>query len=155
MILRTTLYPPDGQGPTLVMREIDLKDRFDDAVKQASTPLPGAFIAIETFDMSGEPSILEATFEAERRHAERKQIEDNMAILYHWDSACLRQVSDTGLVAPTRPAPLSLEDIETTLVQIAHHPYYCHQTVMAFTKEGVMVSMRDGICRRSEMNIRS
>jgi hypothetical protein len=83
-----------------------------------------------------------------RGFEQNHQDERNMAIMFFWDAAQLRQVSPDGLLAAPDPTPLSADQVEIVLLQLARHRNYQHQTVAAPSRDGFYLEMKNGIVRR-------
>ncbi len=144
-VLRSTLY---GQAPhevaTMVQREVDVSS-WVEAVAQAQAPRGGVLIIVETFSMPGDPSLVVASVEAERRRRENEDRERNMAILYHYDGMVLARVTpNVGVLTPTIRAPLTADEIRIVFKQLTQHPNYRNQHVIAFSADGTTVEIRNG-----------
>lgn len=146
-VLRVTMWTPDLEPISMVTRESDLNVPLDEAAEQQKI-LPGGFIVIDIFEMDGEPDIVEATLEATRRQQEVLQREADQALLYHWDASKFGQLAAGGVLTGTLPCPLSGDEIETVLVQLASHPEYRAQTIIAISEKMEVVTMKDGVARR-------
>lgn len=141
-VVRVSCYGP-MEGPlTMVMRESDLQVTIEEFVERTFTP--GAFVAHEVFEVDPAPSILEATVEAGKRMTARYNTERDMALLYHWDGEALAKVLPEGVVAATKAAPLTNEEVECVLLQLAKHPLYKNQKVVVISKTNDVISMQSG-----------
>jgi spore germination protein GerM len=152
-VLRASVWVMANMPPmTTVTRESDLQLSIEETVKaliQGPEPLTvelrenPALVTHEVFEMEDgelEPAIPEAM----RRFQERHEEEANMATLYFWNGDALRMTQGEGHLINPRPAPLSADDIEATLKQLASHPNYQHQRVVTTSREGIEVEMKDG-----------
>lgn len=138
-ILRTSRFLDPVRPPlTTVLRECDLTVPIDEA-RAAQDHLPGAFIVTHVFDLAGEPSIAEATRAATCYI--RPQVEQDMAILYHYDATSLVRCTAGGVLTATRPAPLSAEDITEVFRQLRLHPSYKQQHVIAISRDFQIVTL--------------
>ena len=112
---------------------------------------PGVLLVTDTFDVPdglSEPELAKALID---RAEDRKLRENDMSVLYFYYADTLRHLKDSGILAPKRPAPLTVEEIEPTLRQLAKHPAYKHQTVMVISEDGILVTMKDGEMKREKL----
>jgi hypothetical protein len=79
-----------------------------------------------------------------RRFEARADREQNQAIMFFWNGGTLRRLTPGGMLMPTLPAPLTADELEPVMVQLASHPDYRSQTVGAFSEDGVGLLMKDG-----------
>ena len=122
-ILRATFHAPNLEpGPTVVLREPDLKCSIEEAARGCIQP--GAYCTTEVFDLAGNPSIAEASLVVEQRRARVAQRERDEALLYYWTIMSLRRVNSGGVLCTTKPAPFSADRIRYVLAQICAHPEY-------------------------------
>jgi hypothetical protein len=85
-VFRQSLWEtPRERGPSLVTREIDFKD-WNEAMIALAKPVQGGFTTFDIFELPGEPSIVEATLEANKRMERDHLIEQNMAISFFWNA---------------------------------------------------------------------
>ena len=106
----------------------------------------------DIFEVDDDADIVEATLEATRRQQEVLQREADQALLYYWDAAKFGQLAAGGVLTGTLPCPLSADEIETVLVQLAAHPEYRGQTIIAIAEDQTVVMMKDGTARREDLN---
>ena len=148
--VRVSMYGPDLEPITAVLVEDQLRVTIDEAVAGQRT-LPGGYVVVDEFetDDDGEPEarVMRATLEAANRQAERADYEKNAAMLYHWNGMTLQRVSEGGVLTGTLPCPLDAETIVDVLVQLASHPLYRGQLVMAISEDEQFVTMRDGTAK--------
>lgn len=139
---RISMYGPDLEHPvTMVIHEDELAVPFEDAVREQK-PLPGGFVVVDAFETKRD--IVGATMEAVNRHAERQEREGHMALLYHYNAGYMQRTSEYGVLTQTIPSPLSAEEIIDVLEQLAAHPAYRHQLMVAIAEDERIVTMRDG-----------
>lgn len=142
--LRVTAYmSPDHEPLTVVTIEPSLKVPPEDVV--AAMLEPGVLLIHDIFDVPNSPDDVDAAAVLATTEAMRRMDEDaerNMAVMYFWDAAALRVA--TAAVFPTKPAPLTVEQITTVFEQLATHPAYEGQHVHAFTEEGHRVNLKNG-----------
>lgn len=67
-----------------------------------------------------------------------------MALLYHYNAGYMQRTSEYGVLTQTIPSPLSAEEIIDVLEQLAAHPAYRHQLMVAIAEDERIVTMRDG-----------
>lgn len=149
--VRVSMYGPDIVQPiTAVMFEDQISVTIEELVAEQAT-LPGGYVVCDVFETSDGGSVEErvmlGTLESLRRHAERVELERNAALLYHYDAEALSRVSEGGVLTATIPAPLDAETIIDVLEQLAHHPNYRGQLVMAISEDERLVTMRDGTAK--------
>lgn len=147
-VIRGTIYPTtDAAGAmTQVIREPDLLGTLDEALRSLGDPVPGALIVTDVFEAAPAAGIEVVTIMAERRRQMTLQRELNMALLYHWDGDYLRHVSERGMLSGSIPAPhLREQDVRSVLQQLARHPNYRHQRVVAIARDWTMLEMHDGV----------
>ena len=148
-ILRATMYSPDLEPYTVVLQETYLLVPIEEAIE--SSVMPGCFTVTDVFEVADSMNLLEATLESTRRLETRAERERNMAMLYYWDAAQFAHLNPGGVLTSTRPAPLSVKEVEITLKQLAQHPEYRNQTILCITEVGELVLMRDGKCEVKEL----
>ncbi len=148
--VRVSMYGPELEVVTAVMVEDQLRVTIDEAVAEQRI-LPGGYVVCDVFETGddGEPEtrVMRATLEAVNRHAEHAEYEKNAAMLYHWNAMTLAGVSEGGVLTGSIPCPLTAETIIDVLEQLAHHPAYRHQLVMAISEDEQFVTMRDGTAK--------
>jgi hypothetical protein len=143
-ILRSTMYPSADAPPMIVvMRDRDLKGTIEDAIETTGV-MPGAFIAYDVFDVIGDATIEQATEMAMERYQEMIDDEQNQALGYHWYGGALGRVTVGGVLSSTKPAPLSVSQLEYMLGQLAKHPNYKGQTVVTIAEDSKVVKMKNG-----------
>jgi hypothetical protein len=135
------MYGPDLEPITMVLHEDELAVPFTDAVRDAK-PLPGGFIAVEVFET--ERDAVGATLEAVNRHAQRSEREHHMALMYHYNAGVMERITEGGVLTQTIPSPLSTAELIDVLEQLAAHPRYRHQLMVAISEDEQIVTMRDG-----------
>lgn len=141
--LRVSMYGPDlGMPVSLVMIESELNVTFEEAVAEQRI-LPGGYIVCDVFETEHE-NLVGATLEAAGRQAERAELEGHAALLYHWDAGALENCAEGGTLTATVPAPIDAETIIDCLEQLAHHPNYRGQLVIAISDDSQIITMRDG-----------
>jgi hypothetical protein len=132
----------------MVTREPDLAVPFEEVVEGQRT-LPGGFVVVDVFEVAEEDAdIVEATLEATRRLQERYQREHDQALLYYWDANQFPRSAAGGVLTGTLPCPLTADEVETVLVQLASHPEYRAQTIIAIAEDYTVVTMKDGAARQ-------
>lgn len=150
-VIRTSLYrdPYDNTPITIVSRAIDLRKPAEEVAREMERSSPGVFVVSEVFEVDeatyADP--LKVPLAAVRRLKEcspRLQGELDMAMCYYWNANALKVTTDHGMISATKPAPLTRDQLQTVLRQIARHPEYKHQNVIQFTHEGEPVRLVDG-----------
>jgi len=149
-VLRSTMYEPSAivPHPTAIAREADLKLPIDEAI--LGMEMPGVLVLGEVFESDIEDKTL-LTQEALKRYMPRREREENQALLFYWDAEMLERTRPTGIISGTQPAPLNVEEITTVLRQLAKHPSYKGQTVIAISEDYKMVRMKAGKVEVEEM----
>jgi hypothetical protein len=64
-----------------------------------------------------------------------------MAMLFHYDAQALRNVKPNGVLSATIPAPLDASDIEFVFCQLAKHPNYLGQRVVAISQDHEIIEL--------------
>ena len=72
------------------------------------------------------------------------QRHEHMAMLFHWDAEALRSVKTGGVLSASVPAPLDASDIEFVFCQLAKHPNYLGQRVVAISKDHEIIELLGG-----------
>lgn len=150
-VLRATMWTPELEPISMVMREVDLGVPLDEAAEEQRI-LPGGFVCMDIFEVDDDADIMEATMEATRRQQEVIQREHDQALLYYWDASKFGQLAAGGVLTGTLPCPLSAAEIEIVLIQLAAHPEYRGQTIIAIAEDHTVVMMKDGTARREDLN---
>jgi hypothetical protein len=148
--VRVSMYGPDLEAITVVMVEDQIRVSIDELVATQRI-LPGGYVVCDVFetgdDGSEETRVMRATLEGANRHAERLEYEKNSAMLYHYNAMTCERVSEGGVLTQTIPSPLSAETIIDVLEQVAHHPVYRHQLMVAISEDEQIITMRDGTAK--------
>lgn len=146
--LRTSVYPTMKDEPlTVVMRDVDIRD--DLTIEQARDEQlngPGpAFVANDIFRVADDTSIEDATLFAMTRMERVSEREANQAVLYHYAAHICSKLTESGLYGAPDPAPLTTDEVEDALRQLAKHPEYGNgMTVMIPAEDGTMVTLKNG-----------
>lgn len=153
-IIRKTMYPPSKQisAPvTMVIRETDLKEGV--TIQQACEgDPPEMFVINDVFDAEPDVDIAKCTFQAYQRQQEVEEDEWNMAILFYYDAMCLEKLVEHGTVANPKPAPLTADQVQYALQRLFSHKSYKHHTMITFSRDGFMVTAKDGAVTRTAFN---
>jgi hypothetical protein len=168
-VLRLSMWAAPDQPPiTTVMRDSDLRMSVEETIEELFAEPPeapaierpidnpvfgGVFFVYEVFDMQND-EIMQATAEATRRMERRALTEQNMAVLYFYNTQALRPVQENGHLINPKPAPLNVTDIEMALKQVAKHPNYQHQRVVTTSHDGVVVEMQNGDIKKMPLRRR-
>lgn len=148
-VLRSTLWQsPDPNDVThVVVRECDVVS-LEEAMGVAHD-VRDMLVINDVFEM--QKSSLEAALgEAGRRAYRRSQDESNMAMLYYFDADRLPLVRKGGMLLMTVPSPLSVEDINVVLAQLATHSNYDGQNIHAISKDHKLVTLVRGVVQPAE-----
>lgn len=138
-IIRNTLYIPPGMEPmTITVKELDVSSK---------KPAPGMFHVVDVFEAPDDTSDVTASLLSARRQQEEAEDEMNMAILFYWDQMALETVNPGGVLSASKPAPLTVEQLEYTLKLLAHSPAYKGQTILVISKDLQLVRMVNGEVR--------
>lgn len=145
--IRTTLWQSPDDHAHVVMAPTDSNDALDDVFDDVLAKIapPGAFFTLAVFEHPAEvvdPAVVQAAMRLFDGVAEDER---NMAILYFFDAATLLRIKPHGMLASTEMAPLTADQVEFTLKQLARHPNYQHQSCVTMTKDLMIVSMKDGV----------
>ncbi len=147
---RISMYGPDLEPVTAVMLEDQIRVSIEELVGEQRI-LPGGYVVCDVFetgdDGEGETRVMRATLEAVHRQEVSLDYEKNAAMLYHWNAMTLERVSEGGVLTGTLPCPLRVETIIDVLEQLAKHPAYRGQLVMAISEDQQFVTMRDGTAK--------
>ena len=139
---RVSMYGPDlGPPVTAVLVEDQLRVTLEEALAEQKI-LPGGYVVCDPFETDGD--VMHATLEAVTRQLERAEDEHMAALLYHWDAGALERLAEGGVLTATEPAPLDADTIIDCLEQLAHHPRYRHQLIVAISRNMEIITMRDG-----------
>lgn len=150
-ILRTSFYHllsisagecSISSAETFVVLEKDLTVSAEQYLKDLPRT-PGLFSVTEAVD-SPDMDLVTATAWIANYVQERRDIERDMAILYYWDAQMLRMLNAGGPCVNTRPAPLTVEQIQVVFEQLKHHPNYTGNTVLTIAKDLTPVQLRAG-----------
>lgn len=147
--VRITAWSSPDSHTLTVAAVHSLTQTVDEILESAARDIPGLFYTFDIFELDAPADVDPAVvLHAGQRFQQRATEERDMAIMYFWDAAKLKQASPRGLLAATQPAPLSADQVEQVLVQLARHPNYRHQIIASPTKDGFRVSMQDGVVTR-------
>lgn len=124
----------------VVFRESDLNDTIESAKWRVE--VQGAFCIHDIFEMSGEPSIIEATLNARSRIKEKE--EQNMAVLYFYLEETCQKLKPNGWWASPDPAPLEVEEITYVFNRVISQPWYENQMLATHTSDGIQVFVHNG-----------
>lgn len=125
-VLRSTMYPPIGVGPSVTMsfRDRDVTVSLEEAIDRICSKSAELFTINDIFSMP-ENSAQQASVEANARAKARKQREESMTDLFYW---CVSMIEKRKGVARNienhRGAPLSRDEIVYVFEQLAKHPSY-------------------------------
>jgi hypothetical protein len=142
--VRVSMYGPELEPITAVMVEDQINVTIEELVRDQRV-LPGGYVVCDVFETEGD--VTQATLESVNRLAESSEREWAAALLYHWDASALQGVAEGGVLTATLPAPLDAETIIDVLEQLAHHPNYRGQLVMAISEDEQFITMRDGTAK--------
>lgn len=137
--LRITYWPTPAETVTMVIPEEDLEDGCLETVEGATDA--GFFTTFEVFEA---PSFEEAMFLAAGRVEHN---EHNQAVAYHYYAQMLGnpQIHNKTVIAGTVPQPLSRELVAWVFRNVAKHPNYKGQRIIAPIEEGAaLVEMVNG-----------
>lgn len=147
-LLRCALYVERGVPPMhTIMREVDTTVSLEEASKEMIN-FPYGFVYTDYYEMPGEPDILAASLEGEKRYNENKEREHNMALTWIWYAGVLEKLNPGGLTSMTQPAPLSADDLEFVLKQLPKHPLYKDQTVITIARDESRVVLKGRVVHR-------
>jgi hypothetical protein len=150
-VLRISLWGPDLEPLSMVVREHDMTLPLEEVVRQqVESPDAPGYVSHEILEVE-EEDIAAVTLGIVRRHAEQQERERNAAMLYWWDAAQLPRLTEGGVLTATKPAPLSVDEIRDALEQLARHPHYRGQLVVSIAEDGRVVTMRDGAATVSSL----
>lgn len=139
-ILRYTMYSPDLQPVSPIVRDIDMTVLLEEAAYLQ----PGMFAIIDIFEMPDNSTLEQCIAGGLERMHERIDDERNMAMHYYWHAQQLMFAISTGVIANTRPAPLTADQLKVSLEQLATHPDYRRQTIRSIADDGTFVVLADG-----------
>jgi hypothetical protein len=145
-VMRSTMWKNPNDKVTTVVRAPDVIVSLEEM--QRHLLMPGFVVTFEIFAVPDGTSIESSTHEALRRFEERADRERNQAVMFFWNGGVLHRLNPGGRLMPTRPAPLTADELEPVMAQLALHPDYRSQTVGAFSEDGVGLLMKDGIVTR-------
>jgi hypothetical protein len=140
--MRSTIYSEDGDSLSLVVADGALTDTLESARER--TKQPGALCVYEIFDAPDGASEDAITRMAIAREEARETIERNMTVSYYWNASMLPRVNAGGVLMNNLPAPLSAEDCAAVLEQLALHPDYNNQTIIAVAMDFTIVTLANG-----------
>lgn len=141
--LRVTMWESPLKHTTAVVSPDDFIHATVDEFIHATMP-PGAFYTKELFECDALETDPRVMVKAMRLFDENIKDERNMAIMFFYDVEMLAHVKSHGVLAASEIAPLTAEQVSAVLEQFARHPRYEHQTRVIPTKDGFIVTMRDG-----------
>lgn len=142
-ILRSSVYPHYRRGKeplTTIVRDQDLKISIEEFI--AAMPSQDIFIINEILTVP-DNSTFDWCLGYALAHI-NSQDEANMAMLYYFDADELHRINPGGTLAGTVPTPLSIEQVETVLKQLAKHSDYQQQTIKAIAQNGTIVTLIHG-----------
>lgn len=141
--LRASLYTPDCEpAGTMVMLEDGIEMPLEDAVIDQES-IPGIFVVCDVFDTELD-DVEAVTLQALGRQEDNLVREQHMALSYYWNGKQLTMLHSRGTLCNPAVAPLTAEEIEAVLRQLAHHPFYEGQTVVCFSEDDKVVTMNRG-----------
>lgn len=141
-ILRSSLFSPDLSALTTVVRDSDVRDTLESI--RVGARQPGMFLASDIFDTDGDVTIEVATDLSMKRWKDLFDIERNQAIQFYWATMQFQLVSRDGTVIMPQPAPFSTARVVEVFEQIAKHPDYTNQTLVATSDEAEIVTLKNG-----------
>jgi hypothetical protein len=148
--LRSTIYMSPSEAKTMFVREDALAAPISDTTT-AEVEVPGAFVISEVFEIDASIDMSALAKIAQQKLRVRARREQDQATLYYWDMHALAHVRADGVLTATEPAPLSVDEIKVVLRQIAKHPMYEGQIVMAISEDLKIVRMKAGKVEVEEM----
>lgn len=149
-MIRITIFAKMNQPTVQTFAEVLCEN--DDAVDALRRlEQPGALVVTDEFEVADDLSDGDLAKALVDRAAERELREADMSVLYFYHADYLPKIKEGGIVAPMRPAPLAVGEIEPTLSQLAKHPAYRHQTIMVISEDGILVTMKDGEMKREQL----
>ena len=155
-VLRATVFPRPVKGSfplTTVVRDIDMTESLE-AIRDYAEALDRTSLVVsDLFELPDDTDIVAATLAAERRV--RKDVERNMATLFHWDAMTLEVTRPTSVISPTLPAPLGEEDAGVTLEALAEHPGYKGHAVVVICEDWTILAMRHGKIGKLRSGVRT
>jgi hypothetical protein len=143
--LRLTNWSHPNMPPlTVAVEAADLKS--GDPYEAIESYLDaGFFVTYEVFEEeSGTDGFVAAVAHAAASAVEHQKREHDMAIGYFWYANALRLVADNGVLASTRPAPVSREDMAWVLRNLAKCEHYKGQYAVLLRCGSTTIEMRDG-----------
>lgn len=152
-VLRSSMWAdPDNDPATIIVRDSDVTDSLESIREQLLDPPTGAgseyrpFVTFDIFEMK-DAEILGATQEAaQRQDLDRER---DMAILFFFATQTVLPITNAnGLWIAPDPSPLSLDQIELALNQVAMHPVYEQQKVVFLSEDGERITLENGEVKR-------
>jgi hypothetical protein len=146
-VLRSTLFPPPVKGSapiTTVLIESNVTEPFEKVIAGAVEVDLASLVVFDLFDVPEATSIVEATFEAQRRMEATGKTERHMATMFHWDAMAIEASRPGGVVSMTKPSPLPEADVRYVLIKLSRHPAYGGHAVVAICDDWTILGMRHG-----------
>jgi hypothetical protein len=133
---RWSSIPGSGQPELMWTPAEDAESKHKDGavgyVEDVVTENPSQFVAVQTVFDTVPTCICCPSFG--KRH-------EHMAMLFHYDAQALRNVKPNGVLSATIPAPLDASDIEFVFCQLAKHPNYLGQRVVAISQDHEIIEL--------------
>lgn len=148
--LRITLWSTPMKWAVSVVNPQDFVVATIDEFIHATVPV-GAFYTKETFEFDAFETDPRVMVQAMRLFDEKIKEERNMAVMFFYDTEVLKKVKPRGVFASDAMAPLTADQVTFVLEQTAKHPNYEHQTRIVPTKDGFIVTMRDGAITKTTL----
>lgn len=139
-VLAATLWTTPEDAATTFIPE-DVVPSLD--AYKAGVEVEGAPVTFRLFDIQSD-NPLEALWQASQQLQPLMERERNLAILYHWNASFLLRLKHSGVLAQTKPSPLTVEEMEPILFQLCRHPEYNHQTFVTIAENGEVLKVKDG-----------
>jgi hypothetical protein len=148
-VLRVSYWPTPERPTTVALAVDDMKMPPTEAVEKFLKDQVG-FFTWEVFDAEAD-AWPEAMIQAAQRANEEHVREQNMAILYYYNGALLRTLTDNGIMASRRAAPFNAVDAAWVLRHLQLHPDYRNQVIYVPLESGEVTSLMNGeITTRSQ-----
>lgn len=137
--MRTTCWPPDLRPFTVVVAERDVTMPLE----EIGRPEGFFFVKQDIFSHESDSLAMASVVGNSRMHAQL-ETERNQAIMFFWYAQQLPRVNPGGVVASTKPAPMTEGDIREVFKQLCDLRDYRDTTLIAIAKDGTEVSMKEG-----------
>jgi hypothetical protein len=150
LVLRSTLYTsPDDRSPfTLVVRASDLARPIREAADTLERDAAAwGFVVNDIFEVGDgvyADAVRTTLTGSGRLDGERKTDERHMCISYFWNLDQLERVNPRGVLVNPGCAPLTVDQLQVVMRQLARHPHYKDQTLIFRARDNQVVTFREG-----------